>query len=498
MAALLCGGCDVPADSTRADLRAVRKDAPQLRRDGRWLIDPDGRVVITHGVNLVWKTAPFVPPDIAEGFTAADADFLAQHGFNSARVGTLWVGVTPHAPGEVDAAYLEAWDRIVQLLAERRIWTLFDFHQDMLGTLYQGQGVPDWAVEAVRGRSTDALGPPMFGFPFNYFTPQVSEAFDNLWAERGIVWDGYRDAWIAVARRWKDQPYSMGYDLLNEPWAGQEWPACIVPPRLGCPASDQNEIQPFFEHAIAGIRTVDPDNLVWLEPQLLAGGTGAPTGLQPIAGETQLGYSVHNYCPLSALAQSMQSFVPFDTAPAFQGTCEDFERAGFEQARITAERIGAVELVTEFGATDDLTLLERVTHLADEHLVGWQYWSYKNWNDPTTQSQESGGQGLFNDDSDLATVKRDKLRVLVRPYPQATMGTPLALSFDPQTGTFHYRYAVRQGSAPTEIFVPVALHYQQGYKIEVTGARVTSPPGATRLVLRNEVGAKGVQVNLSR
>lgn len=483
-----CGPSDPAAFKTSED------SVPQLRRDGRWLVDPEGRVVLSHGVNLVWKTAPFVPPDTPAGFTAADADWLEQHGFNTARIGVLWVGVTPQAPGLVDENYLKAWDRVIQLLARRRIWILFDFHQDMLGPKYQGEGVPDWALDQLEGPTTAILGAPTFGFPFNYFTPQVSEAYDRLWAERGVVWDGYRAAWVAVASRWKAQPYSMGYDLLNEPWAGQEWPTCIFPPMLGCPATDEREIQPFFEYAIAGIRAVDRNNLVWLEPQLLAGGTGAPTGFVPIPGEMQLGYSYHNYCPTGALAQSAQLGAPVPLPES----CESFEAEVVEQARAAADHIGAADLITEFGATDDLRLLKRVTALADAKLVGWQYWHYKNWSDPTTQSQASGEQGLFENDADLSTAKPEKLRVLVRPYPQATAGIPLALSFDPDSGEFSYRYAPRKSRAPTEIYIPIALHYPQGYSLEMQGAQVQGSADPERLRLRALPEAGEVTVRITR
>jgi endoglycosylceramidase len=53
-----------------------RPQVPQLHRDGLHLVDQYGRVVIVHGLNLVWKRAPYAPPDTAAGFTAADADWL--------------------------------------------------------------------------------------------------------------------------------------------------------------------------------------------------------------------------------------------------------------------------------------------------------------------------------------------------------------------------------------------------------------------------------------
>src|SRR3954447_15312210 len=46
---------------------------PRLQRQGRFLVDQYGRVVIVHGLNLVWKRAPYAPPDTPGGFTAKDA-----------------------------------------------------------------------------------------------------------------------------------------------------------------------------------------------------------------------------------------------------------------------------------------------------------------------------------------------------------------------------------------------------------------------------------------
>src|SRR3546814_15532684 len=112
-----------------------------------------------------------------------------------------------------------------------------------------------WAVEQLPGSFTTLLGPPTFGFPFNYFTPQLSQAYDNLWADKGEIREGFRNAWTAVAARWKDQSYSMGYDLFNEAWSGLEFETCLVP-LLGCPSNDANELQPWYAYTRDGIRSV--------------------------------------------------------------------------------------------------------------------------------------------------------------------------------------------------------------------------------------------------
>src|SRR3954464_12820206 len=85
---------------------------PRLHRDGRYLVDQYGRVVIVHGLNMVWKRAPYAPPDTAAGFTARDAAWLEKSGFNGARLGMLWAGVTPDKPGVADPAYFERVDRM--------------------------------------------------------------------------------------------------------------------------------------------------------------------------------------------------------------------------------------------------------------------------------------------------------------------------------------------------------------------------------------------------
>lgn len=484
-APLALAGCGPGGDSAPLSSRA---GAPpnQLRQDPevpRFLVDGHGRVVLTHGVNAVWKRPPYYPPATAAGFTAADADWLREHGFNSARIGTLFTGVMPQR-GVLDPDYLAQWDRVVQLLASRGIYVLLDFHQDLYSERYQGEGFPDWATY-------DDGVPHAFsvGFPGNYFTPACSRAFDNFWANHDGLWDYYRDAWKAVAARWRHQDHLMGYDLINEPWPGSDVYTCMNP--AGCPLHDDQELQAMQDHVRRGIREIDPQNIVWYEPNVIFN-SGAQTHLGTLTPieDPALGFSWHKYCLPAALLHAQN----VNDVPG----CEAYHQLVSDNAEATVQRLGAASLITEFGASDDRADLEQVTRQADAALVGWQYWHYKEWADPTTESGESGGQGLFRDDSDLSSIKLEKLKILERTYPQATAGIPLALTFDPETGEFRYRYRPRAAGAPTEIHVPVALHYPGGYVLEVRGARPVSAPGAARLRLQNEPDATEVEVRIRR
>ena len=182
---------------------AGRHEPPQLRREGRWLVDPQGRVVIVHGLNLVYKRKPYVPPNGPTGFTERDASWLARHGFNAARVGTLWAGLTPNGPGQADPAYLDQWQRVLDLLARKRIWIQLDMHQDQWHEQYGGEGVPDWA--AARQLPFSLTPPVVAPFPTGYWTPEVSAMFDDFWANRRGLLDGWLAAWQVAAQRWKHQ-----------------------------------------------------------------------------------------------------------------------------------------------------------------------------------------------------------------------------------------------------------------------------------------------------
>jgi hypothetical protein len=151
-------------------------------------------------------------------------------------------------------------------------------------------------------------------------------------------------------------------------------------------------------------------------------------------------------------------------------------------------------LLSEFGATTDLRVIERQVDRADRAMVSWQWWHYCACDDPTTAGP-GDVQAIVSDPArppEGANVFEDKLRAIVRPYPQAVAGTPLAYGFLRDSRTFLLRYAPRPGV--TEVFVP-ELHYPDGYAVEVTGARVISPVRSRVLMLRNE-GSREVSVEV--
>jgi endoglycosylceramidase len=152
---------------------------------GPWLTDSDGRVVIMHGVNEVYKNAPYTPE--AGGFSEADAAYLAAHGVNMVRVGVLWAGVEPQ-PGVYDYNYLASIEQTVQMLAKYNIVSLLDMHQDVYSDSIHGgyDGAPAWATDTGGLPEIDA------GFPWTYVaSPAVNHAWDAFW-HNSTVADGVK------------------------------------------------------------------------------------------------------------------------------------------------------------------------------------------------------------------------------------------------------------------------------------------------------------------
>jgi endoglycosylceramidase len=134
--------------------------------------------------------------------------------------------------------------------------------------------------------------------------------------------------------------------------------------------------------------------------------------------------------------------------------------------------------VTEFGATSSPALLTSITSDLDAAEVGWSYWAWKYYGDPTGSAAES----LVMADGHL----RSTALVLSRTYPQAVAGVPVSFDFSPSTGVFHLVYVPdHRVHAPTLVFVPTVLHYPDGYCARTSGAKVTSAPGSDLLQVQN-------------
>lgn len=95
------------------------------------LVDEYGRDVLFHGVNVVYKIAPYIPSDgefdVGDSLNAEDIQNLKKWGMNFVRLGVMWEGVE-REPGVYDDIYLAKVDSLITRLGEAGIYTLVDAH----------------------------------------------------------------------------------------------------------------------------------------------------------------------------------------------------------------------------------------------------------------------------------------------------------------------------------------------------------------------------------
>lgn len=495
---------------------------PLTAPGGPYLYDRQGRVVFLHGVDAVYKLSPYeLYPDPGKpwNFDAHDASLMAELGFNVVRLGMTWKGLepgtapandpaictqgTPHDPGQFDRkvldAYLAKLAKTVDLLGRYHIYSLLDMHQDVYNEMFGGEGAPDWAV------CTD--GVPDVQLPGRwsrqYGTRAAALAFHNFWTNDvvGDLQGEYDRVWAAVAGYFRNNPWVIGYDPFNEPFStslvtvgGERFDGQLecfyagrdavgsaahgVPP-ITCPADDP------AVGVIPTILAADPHHLIFYEPDIYSS-AGSP-GYVGSMDFRNLVFNVHVYCGYRSPVTGNPTDVPACAAQEVGSLAtKESDRAGLASA---AQPGGPAWFVSEFGATSSPALLDDVTGHEDQAQVGWAYWAWKHYDDPTGSSDEA----LVMADGHL----RSTARVLAQTYPEAVAGVPLSVSYDPSTAAFDLVYRPNRAvRAPTVVFVPVALHYPNGYCARVTGAKLTSGHDSELLTLTNRRSATVVHVSV--
>ncbi|CAN5251823.1 hypothetical protein BH24ACT23_BH24ACT23_05180 [soil metagenome] len=465
-----------------------------LSHQGRWITDRHGRVVTLHGWNMVYKVGSYRPADA--GFGRNDIRFLRRHGFNTIRLGIIQNGVEPELPDprgkpRYRNSYLDSIARTERKLARNGMFTLLDVHQDLYNERFQGEGFPDWAVV---GDAATLPAEPKQGFPANYLVmPALGRAYDHLWlndsdAAGRPLQDSFAAMWRHIAKRFEGRRKLVGYNILNEPWPGSQYPSCIS--NVGCPLFDTQFLEPFTERAIAAIRKTDRRTLVWYAPLLLFD-FGADTS-HGDTGDQRAGFAFNMYC--------LAEVFPDQASAIGDGVCDTGYGLTLANAEDQSAETGDALLLTEYAATDDLAAVEDVAEAADEAMIGWQQWHYCDCDDPTTTGTTV--QSLVSDANKPPrgrNLNRNKLRVSSRPFPQAVAGTPLAYDFDRDQKRFDLTYSTTDSAGhklarqrKTEVFIP-PIHYRKtGYRAAVEGATVVSRRNARVLKLKRRKRAAEV------
>jgi len=446
---------------------------------GQVMIDKYGRTRLFHGVNAVYKVPPYYPTptgwDTTSTLSEKDAAFLQDWGFNMVRLGVMWPGLMPEAD-KFDEQYLSVIHQIVDTLNSHGISVLIDLHQDLGGRMLCGEGFPDWAV--IPDAAKHPFPWPIFNKEFDkdehgypkieeclqksfaeyYLTEAVGAAFQALYDNTNGIRDQFSKFWGKIAESFRDTPGVLGYEIINEPFAGDIWhnPLLIVPGH-----ADKVNLYPMYMDAANAIRKNDNETVIFFEKTIVnaIGALGFPTVPGGDDYRDRSVYSWHNYCGTVDRSGNPRSFL----------VCEGEQEVQWAQDLHDIDVTQCGSFLTEFGAvsgnnTKSLEDLEWVVDSADKALQSWAYWQYKSFIDITTASNER--ESFYWSDGSLQT---DKVDVLSRVYARAIEGVPTSMSYDRKKGTFSLVYqSIRAASddAATEIYV-APLTVRQGKQINV-------------------------------
>lgn len=201
-------------------------------------------------------------------------------------------------------------------------------------------------------------------------------------------------------------------------------------------------LTPFYQAVTEGIREVDTNHLVFLEPAAVKG-LGWAGGLEPF-GDELVAYAPHYY------------HAGLEYTDNYTDTKENVAQV-FEMMQSEAEALGGPLLMGEFGfyvgAQNARTYNLHQMELMEEMLFSGTAWSF----DP--------GGGWFNLlDSELQP--RWSLDLLTVPFPARTNGRLLSWHYDRAPRVLHVSLDAAAGweAGVTQLFVPMT-HYPHGVEV---------------------------------
>lgn len=251
---------------------------------------------------------------------------------------------------------------------------------------------------------------------------------------------------------------------------------------------ERDYLAPFIRRYAQALHTIDPEALIFVE--------GEPQGLPPSLGdvpEPGIVSAPHWYDAVHLLLKRPGPWLGYDNIHNRVIFGPGVVRRSFASQMRTLRQLGTERLhgptvigeigiqfdvkKGEAGQPDDVggqeAVMNRSLAAVEQGLCSSAIWNY------TVSNTNERGDGWNGEDLSIWSADQGRdprvldrggraLHAVVRPYPMATAGEPLRLSFDTRRRILHFTFRHdRAVVEPTEIFVP-PFQYPFGYSVWMT------------------------------
>ncbi|EAR97960.1 glycosyl hydrolase family cellulase (macronuclear) [Tetrahymena thermophila SB210] len=431
------------------------------------IIDQNGRERIFHGVNAVQKSFPYIPNtdvfDPCSSLSEQDFKNMKEWGLNAIRLGTMWPGVEPQK-GFYNETYLNQLKYIVDTAGKYGIYTLLDMHQDLFSEKFCGDGIPLWLIPEAEYKYfplpipkkiefNNQSGLPMdcnitTGWGTYYFSYDVAEGFEKLYTNYEGRLNLMAQFWGKIAQTFKGNPFVLGYELINEPFAGNIFknPLLLIPG-----FADRLRLQDAYEIIAQEIRKYDEDHIIFFEPvtwdNMIKVGFTQPPGGNKYSDRSVLAYHYYN---------------PPDFAMGLF----------FNERNKDIQRLNVGGFLTEFFVSGgSFAENQKVMDMCDKYNQGWLGWIYKPYADPyrdegrCTYNNGTNGGFYYNN----GTAVYEIVHTIVRTYASAIAGKSINQYFNNTSGEYQLEYRLCIECGQTEINYNAEHYYPQGFNIQISG-----------------------------
>ena len=311
-----------------------------LHTQGQDIVNENGDKILLRGVGLgnwmlpegyMWKfgneadrprrieklVSDLIGPDNAKQFWSdfrknyiaeSDIERVAQLGYNSVRPAlNSRLFITDGNPTAYSEEGFALLDNLIKWCKANNIYVIIDMHAAVGGQT--GANIDDSANDR----------------PELFIDEKYQDELVNLWT--------------TIAKRYKDEPAVVGYDLLNEP----------LPSKTGAAQAYKSQLEPLYKRLTQAIRKIDTKHVIIVEGADWANDWSVFT--QPF--DKNMVYQFHYYCwDTPATLKSIQTYLDYRArlnAPVWVGE--------------TGERDNAIYWAT--------------TEYFETQNIGWSFWPWK-------------------------------------------------------------------------------------------------------------------------